>query len=284
MKSYISIIIVVILPFMFSSCKKETPTHRFEEIQNDAEFLGNIDAKEVIINVQGGPITSLTPTIQEFIFVSQTTDKHWVNVHQVQTKYPELFINEEITFEQAKAYDLQSVDMLKKVIDHFKNKGKKVYVYGGSFGAFIVQELIALHGIDVADAYLITVGRLDIDEEVWKKFSEGNFAEFEFDANGTPSVKVYPPVSASDIRFRNMNKLAAGLGFNRYTKRWAHIADLSKITYVYAALDEQVGPLTNEEKLFLLSKNAKVNQVRSSDHTAGYNTSLFFIKEAFGLR
>lgn len=88
---------------------------------------------------------------------------------------------------------------------------------GISFGAFMTQELIASYGIDVADGYLIMVGRLDIDEYTWKPFSEGKMTKYVYDNNGDYTIELV--TDELDVEERNMNRLAAGLGFNRYTER-----------------------------------------------------------------
>jgi len=61
-----------------------------------------------------------------------------------------------------------------------------------------------------------------------------------------------------DVIERNIGRIAAALGMNRYTQLLGEIDDLSKVTYVYGANDFFVGRLTNEEVAFLESKNANV--------------------------
>ena len=118
-------------------------------------------------------------------------------------------------------------------------------------GAFMTQELIVRKGLDVADKYLIMLGRLDIDEVFWQGFSEGKMGFFE---NGIlPSV-----LEQDDVTRRNMSRLAAGLGRNRYTQLLDEHEDLSKVTYVYGKTDEDIGKLTEAELQFLQSKNANI--------------------------
>ena len=62
--------------------------------------------------------------------------------------------------------------MLAAVVDHFQDQGKTVYVVGISFGAFVVQELLATQG-NVAEGYLIVTGRIDMPDGIWTEFAEG---------------------------------------------------------------------------------------------------------------
>ena len=55
-----------------------------------------------------------------------------------------------------------SVELLRRVIDHFKAQDKHVVVVGYSYGSFLVARYLALHGPDGADRYLLMAGRLDM--------------------------------------------------------------------------------------------------------------------------
>ena len=272
------------------SCKKDdntTPSPKvntFEAIEDIATFHGNFDGDIVVVNTQGGPLPELDDdSLTNFINVSESQSALFVNVHQVQTKNPSQFTEADITFEEAKQYDLESVANLKRVVNHFKNQeGKTVYVLGISFGAFVTQELIALHGTDVADSFLIMVGRLNIDEGIWRPYSEGKFAMFAYNTDGNYTINLLG--EGENVEDRNMARLAAGLGYNRYTERLNSINDLSKVTYVYGNRDEQVGPLSAEEVDFLKGKNAKVELSVSGTHGSAIDVGLRLLKETFGIK
>jgi len=229
------------------------------EIASLVYCAGDFSSDTVIVTAQGGPDTELLTTdfddlmAQGGIGVGGSAGNLLrVNVHQAQTQSPDLFKKDVITFDDAKKYDLQSIDTLSNVITYFKGLNKKVLVVGVSFGAFVVQGLIEQKGYDVADRYLIMVGRLNIDEIIWKGFSEGKYGSFENGAN--PAIDGMP-TDAEDI---NMNKLAAGLGYNRYITLLDKYDDLSNIVYAYGKTDEQVGRLTDEELNFLDKKKVTV--------------------------
>ena len=58
-----------------------------------------------------------------------------------------------------------SVELLRRVIDHFKAQHKRVVVVGYPYGSFLVARYLALHGPDGADRYLLMAGRLDMPTE-----------------------------------------------------------------------------------------------------------------------
>jgi len=284
--SYITLSLCTFFLLTFLSCTKKDDIipDAFKEISDIATFHGNLEGNIVVINTQGGPETQLDDeTLNEFIYETQAQAALFVNVHQEQTKNPSQFTASDITFDQAKEFDTQSVATLKRVVNFFKNQqGKTVYVLGISFGAFMAQELIAAHGIDVADGYLIVVGRLDIDENTWQPFSQGKFTEYIYDNNGDYTITLLG--DGPNAEQRNMARLAAGLGYNRYTDRLNSISDSSKITYVYGDRDEQVGPLSTLEIQFLNGKGAKVVLADGGNHDAAIGVGLHLLKQTFEIQ
>lgn len=277
------ILVLLLIIFTFScSNDDERPPVTLEisqEIKDLIYFKGEEDAPIVLINAQSGPDTELTKDDVDTIFqLFNTTDLLAVNVHQAQTQNPSLIENDDISFDEAINFNSESVEMLYQVIKYFKDQGRTVYVLGISYGAFMAQELIAKEGVDVADKYLIMVGRLDMNDLVWQAFSEGLLGYFE---NGiTPIID---DEEDPDMVGRNLNKLAAGLAMNRYTQLFNNFQDLSNITYIYGETDQAVGRLTDPEVQFLESKNVNII-AGSGDHDE--TISDFIIQgfsEAFGI-
>tara|TARA_B110000305_G_C19280879_1_gene559192 strand:- start:260 stop:772 length:513 start_codon:yes stop_codon:yes gene_type:complete len=165
-----NIILKLIITLFVLSCFKDNEAKKTvleisAEIEALVYYSGEEDASTVLINTQGGPITELdTEGFDDLLSLVNTPNLLNVNVHQAQTLNPSDFSSDDITFEQAINYDAESIEVLYKVIKYFKDQGRTVYVLGISFGAFMTQELIVRKGLDVADKYLIMVGRLDIDE------------------------------------------------------------------------------------------------------------------------
>jgi hypothetical protein len=229
----------------------------------ESVMIGNAEANTIIIVAQGGPVTTFGLNEANYFLVEigkvDTSAVGIINAHQEQTLMPWLF-KKEITFEQAKSYDKNSVKYLTSLINYFKSKHKTVYVVGVSFGAFVTQASIAEYG-NIADKYLIMVGRLDMPEAVWREFAAGNFVGFSYD-KGTPSIVKLDADGAgmggeNTLEDQNMAKLAAGLGYKRYTQLLKD-KDLSNVIYVYGKKDQQVGRLSQQEVGFLKSKNAEV--------------------------
>jgi len=286
-----NLILLVCLAIFISSCSKDddqlppapppvTINGISQEIKDLIYYKGDENAPVVLINAQGGPDTSLGTEEVDFITeYFDTTNLLTVNVYQGQSLNPSLLTDNDITFDQAVSYNAESIEILDQVIKFFKGQGRTVYILGASFGAFVTQELIATKGINVADKYLIMIGRLDINDAMWLAMAEGRIGYFE---NGiTPIVDSDP---APDLMERNLNRIAAGLAINRYTQRLNTIEDLSNVTYVYGETDQFVGRLSPEEVDFLESKN--VNIIAGS---GGHDATFFdFIAqgldETFGIK
>ena len=285
----ISIFTIILLIFMTSySCKKKeskkepkvntnTTLTITKEIKDLLYIKGDESSNIVIVNAQGGPMLELASSEFDDILKDVNTDNILcVNVHQAQTQSPNLFSSSDITFDEAKTYDSTTINNIYKVVKYFKDQERKVYVLGISFGSFVTQELIAQKGIDVADRYLIMVGRLDINDVFWQGFSQGKAGYFN---NGiTPVI-----IDQTDITDKNMCKLAAGLGFNRYTQVLNKYTDLSKITYIYGQTDDAVGKLTDAEIQFLQSKNVKIISGPGTHSQTIDNYIVKGFKEAFGI-
>lgn len=148
----------------------EYGTYKPTKITNTVKDLyietGNKTSKTVLLVVQGGPYEKMQYT-NEF---DKWKDKlHIIFVKQAQTINPTLLPPENnLKLEDAYTENLVSVEILRKVIEHFKNNDKKVLVWGVSYGAWIIQKYIAEYGIG-ADAVSISAGRLDIEPEIWKE-------------------------------------------------------------------------------------------------------------------
>lgn len=239
--------------------------------------VGNPDADAVLVNTQGGPVPFLFPKeeIPEAFGLLDLDRVYLVSVHQSQTIDPAPFTDADITFEEAQAADAASVAMLAAVVDHFLARGKTVYVVGISFGAFMVQELLATQG-NVAEGYLIMVGRIDMPEAVWTTFAEGRTVGF---ADGVDVIEVTSGEAGmggeGPVADRNMARLAAGLGHHRYSERLAAI-DMANVVYVSGDLDEQVGRLSDAEAAFLTGRDADVIR-----YDGGHDTPFAVARDAF---
>jgi len=189
-------------------------------------------------------------------------------VHQYQTLRTKEFETNLINFEEAKKYDAETTKMLAQTVDYFKRRGNTVIVMGISFGAFVVEDLLASYPA-IADRYIIVVGRLDMPDAVWKEFAKGNYVGFKY-KKGEPRIVKFSAKEAgmgggNSIGDKNTSILAAGLGYKRFTELLQD-KDLSRVDYFYGSKDDQVGRLSEEEINFLKSKG--INPVKfDKDHS-----------------
>ncbi len=252
-----------------------------QEISKNIAVMGNPNAKTVLINAQGGPMTSIQNFELMYILMQAKVNKDSllaVNVHQYQTLRTKEFETKLITFEDAKKYDAETTKMLAQTVDYFKRRGNTVIVTGISFGAFVVEDLLATYPA-IADRYIIVAGRLDMPDAVWKEFAKGNYVGFKY-KKGEPHIVKFTPKQAgmgggNSIGDKNTSVLAAGLGYKRFT-RLLQDKDLSRVDYFYGSIDDQVGRLSDEEISFLKSKGVnpikfdKNHEGAIDDFTVGY--------------
>ena len=233
---------------------------------------GDPDADTVWLFSQGGPATALDSSdLTEF---PGHGTRLLVNVHQVQTLNPGLIEDTRLdSVARVQAEMDVSVEILDRVIRHFKAQGKRVVVLSHSFGSFIVPRYLALKGPGAADRYVIMAGRLDIELTMYENrlsklhdastlawFYEGGTTLTRFDQGAGPinPDPDAPPVDSVLPRSVRMQAVFQGaLGKHRYTQLLAG-TDLSKVIYAYGTTDEAVGRLTGAEVTFLESRGAEV--------------------------
>ncbi|WP_298418178.1 hypothetical protein [uncultured Kordia sp.] len=250
-----------------------------EEIKDLIYFNGNEKANTVVINIQSGSDIELVADEVDFLRQNLIdTNSLLVTVHQAQTLNPTLVDGDDISLNEATAINIETVDILSRVITYFKEQGRTVHIFGESFGAFVTQELIAEKGMNIADNYLIMIGRLDMNDVIWQGLLERRYGYFE---NGiTPILE--DEVAVDNIE-RNLVMLAAEFASNKYTQKLNQFQDLSKITYIYGKADEAVGRLTESEVQFLASRNANII-VGEGNHDETLNQFIFQgFEEAFGI-
>ena len=233
---------------------------------------GDPDADTVWLFSQGGPATALDSSdLTEFPGHGK---RIMVNVHQVQTLNPGLIDDARLdSVARVQAEMDVSVEILDRVIRHFKVRGKRVVVFSHSFGSFIVPRYLALKGPGAADRYVIMAGRLDIEREMYENrlsklhdassvayFYEGGTTLTRFDQAAGPIDPDPKAPSVDGVLPRSVRMQAVfqgALGKHRYTRLLAG-TDLSKVIYAYGTMDQAVGRLTGEEVAFLESRGATV--------------------------
>jgi len=224
---------------------------------------GNSTADTVWIYEQGGPVGELDeknlekfPNYESFLRVY---------IHQILTLNNALY-DKELTIEQGELETDYNTEILHRVIQHFKNQGKTVIVFGHSYGAFVVTKYLADKGSSLADKYVIMAGRLDAEQEFYEGLINRKF--YYFPDFVTPTLD---PITQPMNKNEETELFFAGIILNnRYTEELKNI-DLSKVIYCFANDDEAVGRLTTNEKDFLLFKNVQVIEIDNGGHGAMFD-------------
>ncbi|SIO13531.1 hypothetical protein [Algoriphagus halophilus] len=221
-----------------------------DSIKNLGYSVGNIQSDTVIIFSQGGP--SFTLDTWRFAKLKDIVGNYlWVNVKQGQMLNPNPFENKELTFEDLKNFERQSQKNLYEVVQFFKSQNKKVFLIGGSGGGFLISRLIATYG-NIADGYVITTSRLDMNDEMWKPRLKGERTLFKSD--GKTIYLGNPPTTVLD---KNINLFQAA-GVDRKLTKELGQTDLSNVIFLYGKTDNRVGALSDHEIHFLQSHGALV--------------------------
>ena len=229
---------------------------------------GSPDADTVWLYSQGGPATELDSGADLTEFAGHE-DRILVNVHQAQTLNPGLIDDRRLdSVARVQAEMDVSVEILDRVIRHFKAQGKRVIVFSHSFGSFILPRYLALKGPGEADRYVIMAGRLDIERTMYEnrlgKLHDGSTVAWYYDAGTT--LTRYDLADDPDAPLENgmlprwlrMQAAFQGtLGKHRYTRLLAG-TDLSRVIYAYGTTDREIGRLTDAEIAFLEARGARV--------------------------
>ena len=119
------------------------------------------------------------------------------------------------------------------------------------------------------------VGRFDIQDEFWKAFSEGRELVFE---KGTEIVIAEKGEAGmgdeNPTAYKNMLKLAAGMGYKRFTELLETVPLGNNFTFIMSVIDQQVGRLSDDEIEFLKRKNVNLI-ISKEDHTGAFEDKLF---------
>ena len=302
------IYLFVLLPFILviSACPKATgtePTLLGGDINDQNQFpvnlkverftysIGNRDSDIVILWAQGGP---LYQNQYEGIgrFEAINSNVHWVYVDQFQVLYPQPFLLRDLDISEIELAIRQTVELYYNAAKYYKEKGKKVVIAGGSYGAFIIQQIIAEKGLEelnkYIDKYLILVGRLNMPQEMGELFLKGNPAKFAED--GLTILPSTTNAASDEIWERNINRLIGSVGIIDYT----YLLDdkipdgtSNKIFYSYGTNDANVGTMLENEIRFMERKGFVVfrdekTQNNPGDHfSAAQNGFVFAFQSGF---
>lgn len=244
------------------------------EIERLYEEKGNNASDTVWVYIQGGPTVERGYDLDDYddsgtpLFPFFDDDLR-VYPFQAQNLNPEIETAKEFTFEDAKIESSTTVEIVKKVVEHFKNQNKVVYLIGHSYGSFVVNEVLAKYG-NIARKTISLNGRLNIEKELWEGFSRGE--EWLYDDKGE-NPRIYSKGNERGILDQNMSKIAAGLGFNRYTEKLKN-TDLSDVIFVTSQNDPFVGDFTAEAIEFADQNAETLITLKEAGHSAIFSPYL----------
>ena len=260
--------VLLLLAALASGCKAfvAEPAYQATPLPADVTELyrvfGDAGADTVWIYEQGGPVHMLDDDpLQQFghypghdaVLFAQVLQTLTIN-HDLVSRHREL------SFEELQAEVDVSVEILHRVIGHFKAQGKQVVVVGHSYGAFLTARYLWRKGPGAADRYLIMAGRLDMQREVVDGVLGGQYYYFPDTVNPAPFPVPPYPVPITERQILELRIMGA-TGHDRYTERLAG-TDLSRVLYVYGSEDMIVGRLTEDEVRFLTSSGSRVLAVQ----------------------
>jgi len=217
---------------------------------------GNLQSDTVLLICQGGPSDRLT--IEEsgrtsYRYIPKYAQYTIAYVHQAQTWDPDLMYRDLPSPNRAKAAVEQTTEILVRSIRYFKERGKTVMVIGTSYGAYIGMHALATRE-NLADRYVLIAGRVDDPADAVDHHLQGYNGAYSVDGR-TFIPQPADTKTTSAYQFRQM--LKGAIGQPRYSRLLAG-ADLSNLWFFYAANDERVGRLTEEEVGLLENRGAQV--------------------------
>ena len=227
------------------------------------------DADTVWIFAQGGPSHDISnDVLLLFLQLPDHEEIHLVQAHQTLTLNHRLAARHaRLSLEELQAEVDVSVELLRRLVDHFRSQGKRVVVVGYSYGSWLVARYLAQHGPGGADRYVLMAARLDMPREfVDGALREGMLYHFPNATDPAPSGRS-PTTSEEWIELR----MAGATFHERYTRRLAG-TDLGKAIYAYATADTVVGRLSENELRFLEESGATVIAGEGANHvTLAFN-------------
>ena len=247
------------------ACMTKLPTDT-TDIAGLITDYGDPSSSEVWLYENGGPVGELGSCnlVRDF---PDSDNKYLIQVHQALTYNNKLY-DCDLSDEQLSAESDINVEILDRVIRHFKAQGKRVLVFGHSYGSLTLNRYLWKKGPNAADKYILMGGRIDVPEAMWQGLSRGEYWYYP-DPYNTP-VK-HPDeqpglLPGTSKRRQGLEmRLAGNIGKERYSNLLA-TTDLSKVIYAVGEEDDAVGILSSAEQTFLEGRGAIVIRIPSGDH------------------
>ena len=286
--------------YLIKQCQNQDQTHTKYQACDLSDIKDYYDvgldyldeSDKVILYLEGGPSLSTTIDLKEaeikkgndnffnalsknkisFLMVNQA---HWMKLK----KYQEGNIDK-WTPSDAQKENQETIDITHKVIEHLQNQGKKVLLYGLSYGAILVNQYLSKYGDDLPDYVLSSVARLKMKNT--KKFLDAFAiaakhphsqiyvrANDEIDDEANTALKYITKESG----IKNFWKMALDMGFRSLIKDYTQSikdANLNKTTFVSVEPDRRVGWFNQEEISWARNRGAKVDLIKKEETKKSY--------------
>ncbi|RXR34802.1 hypothetical protein EQG68_02515 [Flavobacterium piscinae] len=237
------------------------------------ESRGDFNKSTAYVYLQGGPDTELHINAKDALHLMDK-DSTILRVYpfQAQMLNPELLItNPVLTEEQSRMENEKSIEILHRTINYLKQRNKKVYLIGHSYGASICLEYIASRN-NLADKVVIMGTDLDDNISSWSQLKPGEYIRWEKGVE-PKAKKVFGwlpddfPIKLSFDRLAdNLTVLVKNNIQKQYTQSIKE-EDFEKLITVYATEDEANGRKSQKEINFLYSKGVDVIEVKGDHHS-----------------
>ncbi len=259
--------------FGFLDPQKYTRTVLSKDTTQLFEKRGNENQEVVFVFVQGGPDSELHIGRKDPLYL-MSDKKDILRIYPYQTLMlnSDLIATEPILTKEQSAYENElNAEILHRVISYWKNRGKKIYLIGHSFGASICMEYLNSKKNQTDKVFIMG---LDLDEDP-RNFENVKSGEYVRWKEGTePYVKRiyrwipddYPAKSGFDRAADNLTMIVKNNMDKKYTELLKDEVYKNMIA-VYATMDEANGPKSKKEIDFIESKGGEVIEVVGDHHS-----------------
>ena len=247
---------------------------------------------KVFLYLQGGPdLSTIAPTFTSEFEGGENDFFRMLDENQISL----FLINQSQWMKQAKFKDgflfnfnekdghlenLETVNTTHKVISHFKNQGKKVFLYGSSYGATLINEYLVKYGDDLPDYVFSAVGRLKMKNtsNVILAKERERLTGYEFHILENDEVDMSDEevdITQNPDEINNDWKLTLEMGFKPLVKDFTKLimdSDLKKTTFFSAAPDQYVRWFNEEEINWARGRGAKVDVLSKEEVTKSWVT------------
>ncbi|MEX0275469.1 MAG: hypothetical protein AB3N16_13935 [Flavobacteriaceae bacterium] len=247
------------------------------KLPNDDKKLfvakGNWANEIAFVFVQGGPDIQLNIDTKDALHMMPNSGELLkVYPFQSQMLNPEILVADPVLTPSQSAFEnAVSVEILDKTLTYLRQKGKKIFLIGHSYGASICLEYLSTK---VNQAEKVVLMGLDLNEDIssWDSLKSGEYIRWK---NGKIpyATEVFwwiPDDFPKKGSFNGVADNLTSLVRSNMKKNYLEVLreeDFDNIVSVYAENDEANGCKSREEIDFLISKKVTVVGIKGNHHS-----------------